>query len=135
MSRKFYNVGKIINTHGIHGEVKVFRITDFPERFKPGNTLYLVKNQAEPIALTIDGHRFHQGYDLLHFAGLETIDDVESFKGGYLKVSDAQLHPLDDGEYYYHEIIGCHVYTRQHKKIGIDRKSTRLNSSHDSISY
>lgn len=45
---EFYQVGKIVNTHGICGEVKVIATTDFPEeRFKPGNKLYaLSKMQA-----------------------------------------------------------------------------------------
>jgi RimM protein, required for 16S rRNA processing len=35
---KYYNVGKIVNTHGIRGEVKVVSTTDFPEeRFQPKN--------------------------------------------------------------------------------------------------
>ncbi len=33
------NVGKIVNTHGVNGEVKVVRITDFEERFEIGTTL------------------------------------------------------------------------------------------------
>lgn len=39
---QWFNVGKIVNTHGIRGEVRVISKTDFKaERYKPGNTLYL----------------------------------------------------------------------------------------------
>ena len=38
----YYQVGKIVNTHGIKGEVRVLSSSDFTdERFKAGNTLYL----------------------------------------------------------------------------------------------
>ncbi|HEY9576074.1 MAG TPA: ribosome maturation factor RimM, partial [Pseudobacillus sp.] len=38
---KWFNVGKIVNTHGIRGEVRVISRTDFPdERYTVGNTLY-----------------------------------------------------------------------------------------------
>ena len=42
---EYYNVGKIVNTHGVRGEVRVLATTDFiDERFAKGNTLY--NNQA-----------------------------------------------------------------------------------------
>ncbi|NYA65807.1 ribosome maturation factor RimM, partial [Lactobacillus salivarius] len=41
----YYEVGKIVNTHGIKGELKIISKTDFPEdRFKPGNILYIRDN-------------------------------------------------------------------------------------------
>ena len=48
---KWFNVGKIVNTHGIKGEVRVISKTDFPEkRYKKGNTLFLFmpKKQESP---------------------------------------------------------------------------------------
>ena len=45
---QYYQVGKIVNTHGIKGEVKVLASTDFKEsRFYPGANLYIFKNQAQ----------------------------------------------------------------------------------------
>ena len=39
---KWFNVGKIVNTHGIKGEVRVISRTDFAEeRYKKGNALFL----------------------------------------------------------------------------------------------
>ncbi len=118
MEEKMFSIGKIINTHGIHGEVRVFRITDFSERFEVGNTVYLVRKSESPRELIIDGHRTHKGYDLIHFEGLNHIRDVESFKGAYLKITEDQLTELEDGSYYYYEIIGCAMYTDEGKKIG-----------------
>lgn len=113
-----FNVGKIINTHGIHGEVKVLRITDFPERFAKGKTLYLVKDNEQPIKLTIDGHRVHKGFDLLRFLDYTDINEVEQFKGAYLKVTEDQLTDLTEGEFYYHQIIGCTVCTSDGEVLG-----------------
>lgn len=116
---QFFNVGKIVNTHGIKGEVKVVRITDFEQRFKQGNQLYLfLKDQKEPIAVKIQSHRKHKQFDMLLFEGLTSINDVEHFKEGILKVSEADLHPLEEGSYYYHEIIGCEVRTTTGESLG-----------------
>ena len=55
---QYYQVGKIVNTHGIKGEVKVLASTDFKEsRFKPGAKLYLFQKQAQtPLEVTVKTH-------------------------------------------------------------------------------
>lgn len=117
MEKTMFNVGKIVNTHGIRGEVKVKRITDFEERFSPGETIY-VKTKNDWIPLTIEKHRIHKGFDLLKFEGLDSINDVEKYKGLYLQISEDQLTELEENEYYYHEIIGCDVFDMSGEKLG-----------------
>lgn len=44
MEQEWLNVGKIVNTHGVRGEVRVVSKTDFPEeRYKKGSVLYIFK--------------------------------------------------------------------------------------------
>ncbi|MFC4023174.1 ribosome maturation factor RimM [Oceanobacillus longus] len=117
MENKMFNVGKIVNTHGIKGEVKIHRISDFEERFEPGESVYIMKDE-KPIKLTIATHRLHKGFDLVQFKGYENINLVESLKGCELKIREEQLTDLNEDEYYYHEIIGCKVYTTDDRKIG-----------------
>lgn len=116
----WYNVGKLVNTHGIRGEVRVVSRTDFPEeRYQVGNKLYLfMDKQTTPIELIVKSHRQHKSFDLLTFEGYDNMNQVEPFKGGILKITEEQLTPLDEGEYYYHEIIGCDVYSMDDVKLG-----------------
>ncbi len=117
---KWFNVGKIVNTHGIRGEVRVISKTDFPdERYKKGNTLFLfMPEREESLPLTIQSHRVHKNFDLLTFEGFNNINQVEVFKGGILKVPESQLGKLDEDEYYFHEIIGCTIFTDEGEEIG-----------------
>ncbi len=116
---KMFNVGKVVNTHGIKGEVKVIRITDFEERFSNGSKLYWVsKDGSEKILLEVDGHRRHKNFDLVHFKGYNSINDVEKLKEGMLKISEDDLMDLEENEYYYHEIIGCTVFTMDGQELG-----------------
>ncbi|MFE8695207.1 ribosome maturation factor RimM [Cytobacillus sp. FJAT-53684] len=117
---KWFNVGTIVNTHGIKGEARVVSKTDFAdERYKPGNKLFLfMPNTNTPIELTIKSHRTHKSFDLLIFEGYEDINDIEKMKGGILKISETQLGKLEDNEFYYHEIIGCTVATMNGEEIG-----------------
>ena len=46
--KKWFNVGQIVNTHGIRGEVRVISTTDFPEkRYAIGNQLYLFLQKSK----------------------------------------------------------------------------------------
>jgi 16S rRNA processing protein RimM len=117
---KWFNVGKIVNTHGIRGELRVISKTDFPEqRYKVGNVLYLfMPGSNKPIELTVKTHRTHKNFNLLTFEGLENINEVEKFRDGILKVPESQLSELEEDEFYYHEIIGCHVVTTEGLELG-----------------
>jgi 16S rRNA processing protein RimM len=121
MDEKYYNVGKIVNTQGIKGEVRVISSTDFAEeRFKPGNTLYLFQeNKAEPIPLVVKTHRPHKQFVLLSFEGYPSINDVEKFKGSMLKVKGSDRQELPAGDYYFDQIIGLHVWTEEGEEIGV----------------
>lgn len=117
---EFFHVGKIVNTHGLTGEVRVISTTDFPaERYKKGNNLYIFSAEADQgIEVTVRAHRKHKNFDLLTFEQFNHINEVEKFKGAILKVSKEQLASLEEDEYYYHEIIGCEVYNQDQVSLG-----------------
>ncbi len=108
-------VGTIVSTHGIKGEVKVKSDTSF-ERFKVNATLYLKKDNKE-IPIIINSHRVHNGLDLITFNNLNDINDVLP----YINCSLYALHnndELEDGEFYYEDIIGLIAYDQENNLIG-----------------
>lgn len=116
---KFYNVGKIVNTHGIRGEVRVIPTTDFvDERFAKDAKLYLENKQGEQVELVVESARPHKGSILVKFAGYDNINDVEAFRNHELRVSEEDQQPLADGSYYYHQIIGLTVKTLEGRELG-----------------
>ena len=66
-------------------------------------------DSTKPIYLTVASHRKHKNFDLLTFENHPNMNDVEKYRDGILKVSEDKLGDLDEGEFYYHEIIGCTV--------------------------
>lgn len=105
----YYDVGTIISTHALKGEVKIFATTDFPkERFQKGAQLFLKQNQ-QWLPLTISSVRQHKGMYLLSFVDYQDINLVEPFLKQKLYVSEEDQHDLDDGEYYYHDIVGMTI--------------------------
>lgn len=117
--KELFTIGKVVNTHGVKGEVRVIQVTDFDDRFEPGKKVYWVsKDRKEVQPLTITAYRKHKNFELLQFDGYESLNEVEYFKGGTLAITKEQQSDLDEGEFYYHEIIGCTVETTEGTKIG-----------------
>lgn len=117
---EWFNVGKIVNTHGIMGEVRVLSRTDFPEeRFAVGTKLGLFKADAKkPIMVTIASRRQHKNFELLTFEGYPHIQNVEEFKNAYLRIAEHDLTELEDDAFYHHEILNCTVFTTEGRELG-----------------
>ena len=58
----------------------------------------------------IASHRKVKNFDIIKFKGMYHINDIEKFRDFSLKVAEEDLSDLEDGEFYYHEIIGLEVY-------------------------
>lgn len=116
---KMFIIGEIVNTHGVKGEVRIKQITDFTERFDVGATVYLKNKTNDYIPLTVATSRLHKNLLLVRFDEYTTLDEVENLKGYSLYIKESQLTELDEGEFYYHEIIGCTVYSTEGELIGV----------------
>jgi 16S rRNA processing protein RimM len=121
MSEAMYNVGKIVNTQGIKGELKVLLQTDFPEtRFQKGNNLILVDaEQKTQMTVEVEFGRLQKNVYIVKFVGFNDINQVEKYKGWMIKVLASDLLELEEDQYYYHEIIGCNVVTDEGVELGI----------------
>lgn len=116
---ELFNVGKIVNTQGLKGEVRVISRTDFPdERYKKGNTLLLEQEGKPLIELVVASHRKHKNFDILSFKDHPSINDVEKYRDGMLQITSDQMHALPENEFYLHEIIGLKVIDEEGEEIG-----------------
>lgn len=108
----YFKVGKIVNTQGLQGEMRVLSVTDFAEeRFKKGNQLALFDPKDQFVMnVEIASHRKVKNFDIIKFKGMYHINDIEKYRDYTLKVAEEDLAALDEGEFYYHEIIGLEVY-------------------------
>ncbi|MBB3109366.1 16S rRNA processing protein RimM [Paenibacillus phyllosphaerae] len=118
--QEWLNVGKIVNTHGIRGELKVVSQTHFAEeRFAEGNKLVIEHPETnQQLTIEIASAREHKGMFIIRLVGYTNINEVEKYKGWVIKVSKENLGELDEGEYYHYEIIGCRVVTDEGQELG-----------------
>lgn len=106
--------GKIVNTHGIAGEIKMLYYADSPDFFSKIKTLYL-KNGEQ---LHIKSIRQHKGALILRIEGTDSVEKAEKLKNSdvYIKREDAP--PLPDGRYYIKDILGLCVYLDDGRMLG-----------------
>lgn len=104
--KQFLEVGKIVNTHGIRGELKIQPWCDGVDFIKQLDTLYLDENGAN--ALKIVSVREHKNCAVVRFSGIDNIDTAEKYKNRvlYCNRDDAEI---DENSNYIQDIIGCIV--------------------------
>ncbi len=109
-------IGKIINTRGIKGELKIKSMTDFPEtRFAQGNTIY-IKHQGSYLKMMISDYKVIKNVDIITLKNHEDINKVLQFKNCEVYADKEEEIELEDNEYYAEELIGMKVYQKQTEK-------------------
>lgn len=101
-------IGKIGKTHGIHGELRINSLTDFPERFAGMTQVYV--NDA---LMDIKTVRYQNDTVLMSFKGFDTREAAAALTGRYLLVNREDAVELEEGEYYTIDIIGLEVYDKE----------------------
>lgn len=110
---QFLNVGQIVNTHGVKGEVKVFPLTDDPMRFKKLKKVIIDNKEVQILS-----HKFQKDRVILKLEGVDTMDDAIRLKGKYLKVSREDAVKLPKDTYFIADLIGCSVFDTDETPLG-----------------
>jgi 16S rRNA processing protein RimM len=106
MKLDFLEIGKIVGTHGIRGELRVLPACDSPAYFRGFSLLYWDAAGTQPVR--VRGARPHKNVALLQLAGVESIEQAEALRGKTLwfRRADARLEP---GQYFIAELLDCRV--------------------------
>lgn len=121
-------VGAITTSHGVHGEVKVFPMTDDVNRFKKLKSVIL-KYKDEDLILNIQSVKFFKNLVILKFKEFDNINDVEKFRSCGLYVTRQNAVKLSKDEYFIADLIDISVLDENKNKIGYvsDVMSTGAN--------
>jgi 16S rRNA processing protein RimM len=112
----FLLVGILRRPHGVKGEVLMAVMTDFPERLKPGITLYLGSDH-QPV--TIANVRHHNKGLIVAFEEFQSRTDLDHLRNQELFVRVDDRPALPDGQYYLHQLIGLQAVTEDGQNLGI----------------
>jgi len=114
MDKKVYiEAGRITNTHGVAGEVKIEVWLDSPEFMKKFKRIFI--NGTETKLLS---SRVHKGFLIAKLDGVEDVNDAMRFKGRTVHIARADVK-LPKGHFYIQDIIGAKVIDENRGEIGI----------------
>lgn len=111
-------VGIISSTHGVRGEVKVFPTTDDVNRFKKLKEVILDTGRETKV-LEIEGVKFFKQFAILKFKGIDTLNDVEKYRGQSLYVTRENAVKLKKDEYFIADLMGLRVLDEEGQEIGV----------------
>jgi len=110
-------MGKIVGAHGVRGVVKVFSYAESVSSFKPGSTIFLEIDGCEK-TFTIDWVKPHTKTILMSLKGVSNRNQAEALSGVELFIGRTSLEVLEEGVYYWSDLIGLSVFTVDDTYIG-----------------
>ena len=122
VDRRWVAVGRIGRAHGTHGAVHIAASGETLGTRAPGDKLYLRLPTGEVRALALEELKWHRRMWLGRFAGVDTREMAEELGGEELFLPEDELPQLEDGEYYYYQLIGLEVETTDGTFLGVLRK-------------
>ncbi|MDO5695976.1 MAG: ribosome maturation factor RimM [Eubacteriales bacterium] len=105
---EYLRVGRIANTHGLRGEIKVIPTTDDVRRFDSLEKAYIDRGR-ERLEVRVTGVKYLNRFVVLRLAGYDHIDEVLPFKNADLMVHRTDAVELPEGADFVGDIIGCKV--------------------------
>ena len=106
-------IGKIVNTHGLRGDVKVMPWCDEPEIFHELAYVLIDGNEFD-----IEKSRIQKNMVILKLKGIDDINDAETYRNKTLTIPREELGELPDGTYYICDLLGCSVETVDGRVLG-----------------
>jgi 16S rRNA processing protein RimM len=105
--KEFLEIGEIVGTHGVRGEIRVNPWCDSPDFMTRFKTLYFDSNGS--CAVQVKAARPHGNIVLLTIDGVTTVEQAQKLRGKvlHMKRSDAKL---PKGKFFIAELIGCEVF-------------------------
>ena len=118
--KDYVEAGRIVNTHGVFGELKIEVWLDSPELLKGFRRLYL--NGEEKKLLSA---RVHKQFVIARLEGVDDLNAAMALKGRTVEILRADAH-LKDGEFFVQDILGFTVVDEEGREVGklVDAEET-----------
>lgn len=105
---QYFKVGQIVNTQGLKGDMRIYPLTDYKERFEELKWVYIgndLKTKYE-----IEKVRYKNSLAVIKIKGIDNTNDVELLRNQYLYIPRENARILDNDENFISDLIGLDVY-------------------------
>jgi 16S rRNA processing protein RimM len=114
----FLVVGKIVGAHGVNGNLKVCSYAESEAVFKPGKSILVIQAGQIEKKYSIQWAKPHGKSMLLTLKGIEDRNTADNLVGAQLFIERTALPELEEGSYYWIDIIGLSVFSTDDQYIG-----------------
>jgi 16S rRNA processing protein RimM len=114
---KYLEIGQIVNTFGIKGQVKIVPFTDDITRYDELKEIY-VEKKNELKLFQIEQVNYKKNMVILKLKGIETVEEAEKLRNCYLKIDRKDAKELPKDTYFIVDLLGLDVYTDEGKLLG-----------------
>ncbi len=115
--QQYFEIGEIVNTHGVRGELKVIPLTDDINRYDKLDWVYIRINGKQK-KYDIEGIRYHKNNVLLSLKGVNDMNSAELLKGCFVEIPRELAIKLPEGSYFIADLVGCSVLDDRGKDLG-----------------
>lgn len=103
----------VAGAHGVKGEVRLKLFADSVDSLAVHNELFVGGSTKKLLSIRDGGKTA-----IARFEGVSSREAAEALRGQLVEVDRDALPPLDDGEYYYADLIGLTCFDRQDNTVG-----------------
>ena len=117
---EYVTLAKVVSTHGIKGDLKLFPLTDFAKiRFKKGKKFELYNEETKRVfEVTCYSFKTNGKFIVVHFDEFNTPEEAIKYQGYIIRMNSDEVHKLPKDTYYYKDLINSQVYLENGTKYG-----------------
>jgi 16S rRNA processing protein RimM len=112
---RYLAIGRVVRPHGVGGELRVAILTDYPEQL---DRLTTVRIGPRAAPYKIEGMRLHKEAVLLKLEGIKDRNAADALRGALVQIPLEEAVPLEEDEFYEHQIIGMAVVEQDGTYLG-----------------
>lgn len=114
-----FQVGEVVGTHGLRGDLKVKVYSGDPESLLTANEVVVEPPGSQRFAARVTRQLVHKRVVLLRLAGYEGIARAEALVGSKVMLPESALPELNEDEYFWGKLSGSRVIDRRHGELGL----------------
>jgi 16S rRNA processing protein RimM len=117
-SARLIALGRLVNTHGVRGEMRLLPHAFPCPTLRKGLVVSLQGKTGPACQYILESVRSHAPFILVKFQGVNSLDQARALRDAVIAVEKDLLPPLQEGEFYYYQVIGLNVLTTAGEPVG-----------------
>ncbi|MBN1596597.1 16S rRNA processing protein RimM [candidate division FCPU426 bacterium] len=111
-------IGKLGAPHGLQGEIRLYSLSDVPDRFETLDSVWWMGAKGSRRKLKVAAFRPGGHFHWIRFHERQTREAVSELRNGYLVIPAEQRGVLPQGRYYIDDVIGLMVEDEHGRRLG-----------------